>query len=142
MPGDADNTRTRITDAARGVFSIGGFDAARMRDVATAAGINNERVYAYFGSKEMLFVAAVEEAVRRLAAACADHDDPTAWYEAIKSNIEDARLVVWAGMGDPEGSALMSLAGGDEDRAATIARALSWVPFPRLGERVRRDLES
>jgi AcrR family transcriptional regulator len=141
MPGAADDTRRAIVAAARGVFSVGGFDGARMRDVARAAEINNERVYAYFGSKEMLFVATVGEAVQTLAAACADHDDPLSWYAAIKDNIEEARLVLWAGMANNAGP-LMELAGGNEERAATIARALSWVPFPRLSELIRRDLES
>jgi AcrR family transcriptional regulator len=49
-------TRKRILDAALGEFSANGFEGARVAKIASVAGVNKERLYAYFGSKESLFV--------------------------------------------------------------------------------------
>jgi len=49
-------TRQRIFDAAVGEFSESGFAGARIDRIATAAGVNKQRIYAYFGDKERLFV--------------------------------------------------------------------------------------
>lgn len=51
-----ERTRRRILDAALGEFSANGFEGARVARIAAAAGVNKERIYAYFGSKELLFV--------------------------------------------------------------------------------------
>ena len=40
-----------------------------MARVATRAGVNKERIYQYFGSKEKLFVAVLESELRKIAAA-------------------------------------------------------------------------
>ena len=57
--GSAD-TRGRILAAARAAFAERGFDGATMRDVATRAGVDAALVHHYFGSKQRLFVAAME----------------------------------------------------------------------------------
>lgn len=67
----ADERRDQIIDTARRVFTQAGFDGARTRDLAAAAGINEALLYRHFGSKEELFEAAVatplEEAVSKVA---------------------------------------------------------------------------
>ena len=49
-------TRQRIFDAAVQEFSENGFAGARIDRIAKAAGINKQRIYAYFRDKEGLFV--------------------------------------------------------------------------------------
>ncbi|MCK4513833.1 MAG: TetR/AcrR family transcriptional regulator [Spirochaetaceae bacterium] len=49
-------TRRRIFDAAVQEFSQNGFAGARIERIAEAAGVNKQRIYAYFGDKEGLFV--------------------------------------------------------------------------------------
>jgi len=58
-PGGAD-TRTRILEAARASFGERGFDGASIRDVAGRAGVDPALVHHYFGTKQQLFVAAME----------------------------------------------------------------------------------
>jgi AcrR family transcriptional regulator len=55
-------TRTRgaILDAARGAFAARGYDAVSVRAVARDAGVDPSLVHRFFGSKEQLFVAAME----------------------------------------------------------------------------------
>ena len=49
-------TRQRIFDAAVQEFSESGFAGARIDRIAEVAGVNKQRIYAYFGDKERLFV--------------------------------------------------------------------------------------
>jgi AcrR family transcriptional regulator len=58
-PGTRD-TRGRILDAARAAFGERGFDGATMRDVAARAEVDPALVHHYFGTKQQLFVAAME----------------------------------------------------------------------------------
>jgi AcrR family transcriptional regulator len=55
-------TRTRgaILDAARAAFAARGYDAVSVRSVAREAGVDPALVHRVFGSKEQLFVAAME----------------------------------------------------------------------------------
>ncbi len=53
-------TRDRILDAARAAFAEAGFDGATIRGIANAAGVDPALVHHYFGTKERLFVAAME----------------------------------------------------------------------------------
>ena len=57
--GNAD-TRQNILAAARAHFSEVGYDAATVRDIALAAGVDAALISHYFGSKEGVFLAAVE----------------------------------------------------------------------------------
>ncbi|TVQ26457.1 MAG: TetR/AcrR family transcriptional regulator [Spirochaetaceae bacterium] len=52
-----EKTRKRIFDAAVREFSSKGYAGARVDRIAEAAKINKQRIYAYFGDKEGLFVA-------------------------------------------------------------------------------------
>ncbi|MGW5668711.1 TetR/AcrR family transcriptional regulator [Micromonospora sp. NPDC003776] len=57
-PGNPD-TRETILTAARATFAERGFDAASIRAIATAAGVDPALVHHYFGTKEELFRATV-----------------------------------------------------------------------------------
>jgi len=58
-PGTSD-TRGRILAAARGAFAESGFDGATIRAIAAAAEVDPALVHHYFGTKQQLFVAAME----------------------------------------------------------------------------------
>ena len=55
-------TRARILQAAMQEFAAKGLDAARIEDIADQAGANRRMTYYYFGSKEGLYLAALEAA--------------------------------------------------------------------------------
>jgi TetR/AcrR family transcriptional regulator len=55
-------TRARILQAAMQEFAAKGLDATRIEDIADLAGANRRMTYYYFGSKEGLYLAALEAA--------------------------------------------------------------------------------
>lgn len=63
---DATATRARILEAATEEFAAHGLAGARVDRLASRAGANKERIYAYFGSKEGLFDATVEANIEQL----------------------------------------------------------------------------
>src|ERR1700728_1211976 len=61
-PAEDDSAKRRqIVDGASKVFLAQGFDAASMNDIARAAGVSKGTLYVYFGNKEELFEAIVEQ---------------------------------------------------------------------------------
>jgi TetR/AcrR family transcriptional regulator len=63
----ADQTRTRILDAATQEFSANGLAGARTERIAEAAGVNKALLYYYFRSKDDLYAAALEAMAARVA---------------------------------------------------------------------------
>ena len=57
-----DNTKQRILDAARIEFAKAGLGGARVDQIAETSGVNKRMIYHYFGGKEQLFAAVVEDA--------------------------------------------------------------------------------
>jgi AcrR family transcriptional regulator len=58
---DPELTRARILEAAKGEFARLGLAGARVEAIATRAKANKRMIYHYFGSKEQLFVAVLED---------------------------------------------------------------------------------
>ena len=56
----ATSTRDDILDAARTTFGEVGYERATIRGIAAAAGVDPALIHHYFGSKEELFIAALE----------------------------------------------------------------------------------
>lgn len=52
--------RAAILEAAKQMFTQGGFDGASMDQIAAAAGVSKLTVYSHFGDKDTLFAAAVK----------------------------------------------------------------------------------
>jgi AcrR family transcriptional regulator len=71
-------TRARLLRAAADVFAARGYDGTRVADIAAAAGVSNGALYAHFGSKAGLLVAALRTHGRRVLAdlLAADPDRP------------------------------------------------------------------
>ncbi|MEM8728566.1 MAG: TetR/AcrR family transcriptional regulator [Pseudomonadota bacterium] len=59
---DADATRARILAAAKAEFARLGLGGARVDEIAEKAHANKRMIYHYFGSKEDLFAAVLEDA--------------------------------------------------------------------------------
>lgn len=66
--GDRTDPRARILLGAREVFGRAGFEAAAIEDVATAANVGVATVYRYFGDKDGLVAAFLDELAPRRAA--------------------------------------------------------------------------
>lgn len=60
--GRADATRRRILDAALAEFAEKGLAGARVDEIAEHADANKRMIYAYYGSKEDLWLAVLEQA--------------------------------------------------------------------------------
>ena len=67
----------QILEVAGRVFAARGYHAASMEEIATEAGVTKPLVYAYFGSKENLYVAYIERAGRELLERMRRATDPT-----------------------------------------------------------------
>ncbi|MEI5674884.1 MULTISPECIES: TetR/AcrR family transcriptional regulator [unclassified Nocardioides] len=60
-PRDAEATRAALLRAARRRFTVLGYERTTTRDIAADAGVNVSLISRYFGSKDGLFAAVVEE---------------------------------------------------------------------------------
>ncbi|MEW5420933.1 TetR/AcrR family transcriptional regulator [Amorphus sp. 3PC139-8] len=58
---DAEATRRRILDAARHAFAEHGLSGARIDQISRASEANVQMIYRYFGGKEELYLAALED---------------------------------------------------------------------------------
>jgi AcrR family transcriptional regulator len=59
-PADGGDRRTAILSAAREQFAATGYEAASVRGIARRAGVDPALVHHYFGTKEQVFVAAMQ----------------------------------------------------------------------------------
>jgi AcrR family transcriptional regulator len=100
MTGDAEATKQRILQAAIEEFAARGLAGARIDRIAESASANKQLIYAYFGSKQQLFDAAITNQIERF------HEDvpfdPTrlpdlavAAYDFFAAHPELARLSAW-----------------------------------------------
>lgn len=90
-PGD-NRTRDQILEAARECFAERGYDATSVRRIAETAGVDQALVHHFYGTKEKLFLNALEIPVRMpeaLAAAAAGD------RAGLGSRIVLAHLRVW-----------------------------------------------
>jgi AcrR family transcriptional regulator len=69
VPRDGTQTRERLKQAARDEFSAVGPTGTTVERIAARAGVNKERLYRYFGSKERLFATVLSDELRRIAEA-------------------------------------------------------------------------
>lgn len=66
---DAEASRARILEAATQAFAERGLGGARVDEIARRAGVNKALLYHYFGNKESLYLAVLEETYRRIRSA-------------------------------------------------------------------------
>ncbi|GAA3178687.1 TetR family transcriptional regulator [Blastococcus jejuensis] len=119
-PGNPD-TREAVLAAARAAFAERGFDGATIRGIAADAGVDPALVHHYFGSKDKLFLAAVD--------APADPDDLLPEVLAADRAVLGAAVVrmalhVWDGPARPAGLALIRSAVSNEWTAKLLREFL------------------
>jgi AcrR family transcriptional regulator len=64
-PNVSDARKNQIINAAEGVFTEKGFDAARMDDIADETGLSKGTLYLYFKSKDDLIIAILDRMFQR-----------------------------------------------------------------------------
>ncbi|OZD63535.1 hypothetical protein CH272_17655 [Rhodococcus sp. 05-340-1] len=122
MKPDASATRARIVVAARTEFSEHGLAGARVDRIAVSAKASKERLYAYFGDKEALFRAVVEDGFARFLESVPFTVDDLGGYAAreylhLAANPEEHRLLLWTQL---QGG--MVVAGADDIRTVIAER--------------------
>jgi AcrR family transcriptional regulator len=68
MAWDVEQTKAKLRAAAVQEFAERGLAGARVERIAQRAGVNKERIYNYFGSKENLFTVVLSAELERIAA--------------------------------------------------------------------------
>lgn len=132
-PGKQD-TREAILAAAREAFAGRGYDAASIRHIATSAGVDPALVHHYFGTKEQLFLAAMNAPI-----------DPGSIIPAVLAGGRDGvgeRLVrtlltVWDSAAGGAAIAFIRSAVSNE----LIARMMREFILARILRRVEKDLD-
>lgn len=97
---DITATKQRIIDAAREEFAEYGLAGARIDRIATTAKASKERLYAYYGDKESLFHAILDDDFGRfLDAVPLDPDDLPAYavtvFDDLRNTPHVQRLMLW-----------------------------------------------
>ena len=129
MARDSTATKARILDAATAEFSAHGLAGARVDRLAERAGANKQLIYAYFGSKERLFDATLEQHIERVLDAVPfdAYDLPgyaTAMFDFGVANPELLRLLRWHTLERPgELSRLEQAMASTQRKLATLAEA-------------------
>jgi AcrR family transcriptional regulator len=106
MAWDTAATRQKILDAALEEFAQRGPAGTTIERIASAAGVNKERIYNYFGNKQDLFMAVMAQESARVAAAVAfdpKAEDPIGEYAGriFDYQVEHPhllRLILWEGL--------------------------------------------
>ncbi|HWE92193.1 MAG TPA: TetR family transcriptional regulator [Pseudonocardiaceae bacterium] len=104
MAKDVPSTRDRLLAAARAEFAAHGIAGARTDRIARLAGVNKERIYGYFGSKEKLFDAVVMAAMDEMvdAVPLSSDDDPAEYvgrvFDFHRDHPDLLRLLLWEGL--------------------------------------------
>jgi AcrR family transcriptional regulator len=95
-------TRRKLLAAAERIFARDGFEAARLEDIAFAAGYTRGAFYASYESKEEIFLALLEHWVRQrietVNSLLRQHENPVARLRALRrhyaQNAQDRRLAL------------------------------------------------
>ncbi|MGW0503372.1 TetR/AcrR family transcriptional regulator [Micromonospora sp. NPDC003241] len=122
-------TRDAILAAARTAFAERGFDAATIRAVAAAAEVDPALVHHYFGSKEQLFLAAVQAPVdpRELLPSVLAGD-----RDGIGERLVRTFVAVWDSPAGAAGVALLRSAVGNEWTARLVREFLTTQVLRRI----------
>jgi AcrR family transcriptional regulator len=141
---DTENTKRRIREAAVAEFAAHG-PSARVDRIAARAGVNKERMYAYYGNKEELFSTVLREELSRLAAAVSldaasarDLGDYAGRaFDYHLAHPELLRLLHWEGLGWT-GDAVAD----DAERSAYYARKVAGIADAQAGGDIAADPEA
>jgi TetR/AcrR family transcriptional regulator len=85
---NANKTRQRILDVATQEFSAKGYHGARIDDIMRLSKVSKNLIYHYFGSKEKLFIAVLEQAYQGM------HKHQMTWPLDVSSPVDGIRKLV------------------------------------------------
>ncbi|WP_026820842.1 TetR family transcriptional regulator [Arthrobacter castelli] len=112
MQSIAERTKHKLLAAARAEFAEHGLAGARVDRVAAAAGINKQRIYGYFDSKDGLFDAVLAETMIEAAAdkPLQAGDSPAGYadrtFDFHRNDPDLLRLLMWEALSRPVEAAL------------------------------------
>ncbi len=86
MPRLKGNAKEIILEESLKLFSVYGFEAVSIRDIADKVGIGNSALYKHFASKQAIFEALVEELKARYLEQCDSVTDQIRGIDAVKEN--------------------------------------------------------
>jgi AcrR family transcriptional regulator len=139
-PRNAEETRRRILAAALEEFADKGIDGARVDRIAERSQSNKRMLYHYFGSKEGLYRAVLQQRLADRPAPPADEvgagERLTRVFRAMVDSPQYVRLLMWEALergGAPE---------AEEIRRASLQRTIDRVRTERIGRSgadTRRD---
>lgn len=120
---DAGATRQRILDAGRRLFADRGYPAASTRDIAALAGSDPRLITRYFGSKEGLFSAVVEQVYEKSLMMTPATNDAAARTLLLDDDAaaEDGLLLTLRSASDAHAAGLMRAALEDRYQARLAA---------------------
>jgi len=106
MKRNVEDTQQRLRAAASAEFAARGVDGTTVTRIAARAGINKERLYAYFGDKDALFDEVLTEALEELSRAVAPDglrfedlgEFAGRTFDYYGQHPELARLLQWEGL--------------------------------------------
>jgi AcrR family transcriptional regulator len=130
---DADATRTALLHAARRRFTVLGFERTTTRDIAADAGVNVSLISRYFGSKEGLFVAVVEE-----SAVVLETPSPTSVDELLGQLTSSLSDDAWPEFGNVNPLVLL-MRDLDDERVGPLRRDALRTAIDRFGDLVGGD---
>jgi AcrR family transcriptional regulator len=127
-PRDSAATQQRIIDAATEEFAAHGLAGARVATIATRASANPRMLYAYFESKEGLFIAVLERAVAQMRdSVTLDPADLVGYaldvFDAYSANTYLIRLALWQSLELAGIGAAIEMIGTTNDAKIAAIRA-------------------
>ena len=108
----AEITREKIMVAAEEIFAEKGIWGSRVDEIAERAGVNKRMLYAYFGSKEQLYVKVLERLYRRVSEheaalsveqlSCAEAIPRIVrhYFDFLRRNRSFVKLVMWENLNE------------------------------------------
>lgn len=105
-------TKQKILKAAEAAFAEKGFYGARVDEITENAGVNKRMIYAYFGSKENLYITVLDNVYQRLATSeeelLSEESDPIDAvkrlirhdFEFLAGNASFVKMVMWENLNE------------------------------------------
>lgn len=135
----AETTKHELLQAAKAEFAEHGLAGARVDRIAETAGINKQRIYGYFGSKDGLFDAVLAQSMVEAAAdkPLQPGDTPAEYasrtFDFHRHHPELLRLLLWEALSRPVDAALHN-----PERQAHYDHKIAALAATGLGDRNAR----